>query len=254
MTDLISPPYYYGITSKPNSLSQAKPPMQKFIILDKLGPPVEIPVRLSTKAKRIAIKANHKGIELVLPNANFQDGYKFLLQKESWVRKHLELLSDQPSICKKTLPILDKIYCLEYTLSHRCKAYIEKDTIYIHSPLDKQTDTLIKFLRNDLLLKITMLANILSDQYNLDFTGIKIINNKSKWGSCSSKAVISFNWRLVFAPMEILKYVVVHEMCHVPEMNHGKNFWRLVEGIYPNYKVAKLWLKENRNRLYQYLG
>jgi predicted metal-dependent hydrolase len=66
--------------------------------------------------------------------------------------------------------------------------------------------------------------------------------------------VLSFNWRLVFAPKEILEYLVVHEMCHMIEMNHSMRFWNLVEKLYPDYKVAKLWLKQNGVRLHQYLS
>lgn len=73
---------------------------------------------------------------------------------------------------------------------------------------------------------------------------IRIKDVKSRWGSCSSKRNLNFNWRLVMAPMEVLDYVVVHELCHLKEMNHSKNFWRLVEEIQPDYKKHKNWLKE----------
>ena len=50
------------------------------------------------------------------------------------------------------------------------------------------------------------------------------MNDKNKWGSCSSNAVLTFNWRIIFAPKNILKYLVVHEICHIMEMNHSKYF------------------------------
>lgn len=75
---------------------------------------------------------------------------------------------------------------------------------------------------------------------------IRIKDVKSRWGSCSSKRNLNFNWRLVMAPPEVLDYVVVHELCHLKEMNHSKAFWALVESILPDYKRQREWLKECR--------
>ena len=108
-------------------------------------------------------------------------------------------------------------------------------------------------MRDKLLLEVTKLVDFFSAKHDLSFSKIRIMNNKNKWGSCSSKGVLSFNWRLIFAPKEILEYLVVHEMCHIIEMNHSVRFWNLVETLYPNYKLAKLWLKGNGMRLHQYL-
>lgn len=69
---------------------------------------------------------------------------------------------------------------------------------------------------------------------------------KSRWGSCSSKGNLNFNWRLVMAPIEVLDYVVVHELCHLKEMNHSKAFWALVEEILPDYKKRRKWLRNCR--------
>lgn len=82
---------------------------------------------------------------------------------------------------------------------------------------------------------------------------MRIMENVSRWGSCCSKGNPVFNWRVVFAPFEVLKYLVAHEMVHLKEMNHSKNFWELVEDIYPEYQPAKLWLKRNGKSLYSYL-
>ncbi len=72
---------------------------------------------------------------------------------------------------------------------------------------------------------------------------VRIKNVKSRWGSCSSKRNLNFNWRLVMAPMEVLDYVVVHELCHLREMNHSANFWALVGAVLPDYKARSEWLK-----------
>ena len=101
------------------------------------------------------------------------------------------------------------------------------------------------FMKARLLEEITKLADLISKQYNLYYAKINITNAITRWGSCSSKKNLSFSSRLASAPLDIIEYVVVHEMCHLEEMNHSKRFWALVETIYPNYKNAKLWLKNH---------
>jgi predicted metal-dependent hydrolase len=74
---------------------------------------------------------------------------------------------------------------------------------------------------------------------------IRISSARTRWGSYSSKGTLSFTWRLVMAPQEIVDYVVVHELCHLREMNHSKAFWALVEDILPDYKERRKWLKNH---------
>lgn len=90
--------------------------------------------------------------------------------------------------------------------------------------------------------------------YYHQFTGgeyhtITIRDQKSRWGSCSSRGTLSFNYRLIFAPPKVLDYVVVHELCHLTHMDHSKNFWNMVEQIMPEYKTYKTWLKEHGQEL-----
>lgn len=78
---------------------------------------------------------------------------------------------------------------------------------------------------------------------------IAIKDQKSRWGSCSSKGNINLNYRLVMAPMEVMDYVIVHELCHLIHLNHSKEFWALVKEVFPNYLKCKEWLKINGNSL-----
>jgi predicted metal-dependent hydrolase len=74
---------------------------------------------------------------------------------------------------------------------------------------------------------------------------IQIRDQRSRWGSCSTRGTLSFNWRLVLAPLEVLDYVVVHELCHLREPNHSRRFWGLVETRRPDWRLHRDWLHEH---------
>ena len=79
---------------------------------------------------------------------------------------------------------------------------------------------------------------------------VTIREQKTRWGSCSSKGNLNFNWKLIMAPPQVLDYVVIHELCHLIEFNHSPRFWRLVEAQMPDYEAWKKWLKGHREDLY----
>ncbi len=90
--------------------------------------------------------------------------------------------------------------------------------------------------------------------YFRQFTGgiyqrITIRDQKTRWGSCSARGTLSFNWRLMLAPPSVLDYVVVHELCHLTHMDHSAAFWQAVEAAYPDYRTARQWLKDHGHEL-----
>ena len=72
---------------------------------------------------------------------------------------------------------------------------------------------------------------------------IRITDSKTTWGTCDSRLQLTFNWRLAMAPLKVIDYVVVHEMCHMVHLNHNRSFWRLVGKIIPDYEQRENWLK-----------
>jgi predicted metal-dependent hydrolase len=78
---------------------------------------------------------------------------------------------------------------------------------------------------------------------------VSIKDQSTRWGSCSSKGNINLNYRVVMAPMEVIDYLIVHELSHMIHLNHSKDFWLLVESVLPDYKERRAWLKANGNKL-----
>jgi predicted metal-dependent hydrolase len=74
---------------------------------------------------------------------------------------------------------------------------------------------------------------------------IEVRDQRTRWGSCSTRGTLSFNWRLVLAPLDVLDYVVVHEVCHLREPNHSHRFWGLVESRRPAWRAQRDWLREH---------
>jgi predicted metal-dependent hydrolase len=228
-------------------------PLPKSVVINKLGDDILVSVRRSNKAKRISIKIKNQKAELVLPSKNIEQAYDFLLAKEEWVRKKLSIEPKAFNLKPNIIPYFGKDYILQHIKSPSSKIQIDDDIIQVYSAIDSKEKLLLQFCKNKLLIEVTKITDTLGQQENLLFSKIKISNNKRSWGSCSNNGVLSFNWRLIFVPYEVLYYVVVHEMCHLLEMNHSERFWSLVSDLCPDYKIHKLWLKENGLRLYQYL-
>lgn len=103
-------------------------------------------------------------------------------------------------------------------------------------------DLYIKWLKERAKEYIPSRVKEFSLKYGFEFNTIKIKNMTSRWGSCSSKKNLSFNLKLMYFNSNIIDYVIIHELCHLKEMNHSNKFWGLVESIIPNYKDYKLQL------------
>ncbi len=74
---------------------------------------------------------------------------------------------------------------------------------------------------------------------------IKVVDQRSRWASCSKTKVLRFNWRLSMMPVSVLEYIVVHELCHLKVHDHSPRFWRIVKSVLPDYEKRRAWLREN---------
>jgi len=92
-------------------------------------------------------------------------------------------------------------------------------------------------------------VKILSAMHGFKPEQVKISSAKTRWGSCSADGTLNFTWRLVMAPLDVVDYVVVHELAHLRVRNHSPRFWKLVESIYPEFKKHRKWLRDHGEKL-----
>lgn len=141
---------------------------------------------------------------------------RFLKEKENWIRIHLEEVEERKMMSKNIKKLSE-------------------------GELQKLADTALKVIS----IKVKHYADLMNVQYGR----ITIRRQKTRWGSCSSKRNLNFNCLLMLMPDKVVDYVVVHELCHLIEMNHSKVFWKRVEQVMPDYKEHRKWLRDHGSEI-----
>lgn len=93
---------------------------------------------------------------------------------------------------------------------------------------------------------------IYADKMKVSVNRIAVKEQKTRWGSCSIKGNLNFNWKLVLMPERIMDYVIVHELAHRKQMNHSAAFWKEVETVLPDYRERRQWLREHEREFSEY--
>lgn len=89
-----------------------------------------------------------------------------------------------------------------------------------------------------------------SQQLGLSFSSIRLRRTKSKWGHCTARGELQYNWLICLAPEPVVDYLVAHEVCHLRHLNHSAEFWALVQSLCPRYQLLRRWLRDNGHRLH----
>lgn len=132
----------------------------------------------------------------------------------------------------------------------------EKFLVYINnktpeSKIEKEAARQLKiWLIEKAEEKIKQRTKELCKVIDVNYNNIRIKDTKTRWGSCSSKGNLNFNYRIIMAPQVVMDYIIVHELCHLKHLNHGKEFWNTVAQYMPHYEMHKQWLKVNGIKLY----
>jgi hypothetical protein len=198
-------------------------------------------------------------------NVSSDDIEKFLLEKKGWVLDKVKLMRKRSSeVPERTfnqgdkLPYLGDVYKIsvtdneklieKYKLSRLNPVTLEDDFYVLKGDFDRK-DAFIKWYKDEAREIFNSRIKELAEDYNLKYKKVKLSNAKTRWGSCSSKGNLNINWRIIFAPFEIVNYLLAHEVAHLKHHNHSKDFWSLVEKYDSNYKMHRKWLKENGHKL-----
>lgn len=102
---------------------------------------------------------------------------------------------------------------------------------------------MVKFYKQQCKRLVETRIKVYQSYFKVKPKNIKITSNKQNWGTCNSLRELTFNWKLAMAPLDVIDYVVIHEMCHMVHMNHDRSFWRLVGKYMPDYEEKQAWLQ-----------
>ena len=208
--------------------------------------------KLSRNYKLTFDKKNIRGLVSIPKHISFKSGFDFAVENIEWLRNEVNKLD--PLIFIKngsSLLIKGKKTKIIFERDKNPKIIISENKIVIKSDRDNYVRILKHWLRDQILSDSRYYIKLISKQIGLDINEIKLSNSFNYWGSCNSKGIIHLNWRLIFAPASILKYIIVHEVCHLKEFNHTAKFWELVKKMCPNYNDQINWLKKNDSYLYR---
>lgn len=173
---------------------------------------------IRSNRKTISIEIKPDGSILIRAPYFMKDAEicQFVKEKECWIEAHLQKVKERQQEVKATPKLTMK-------------------------EVEQLADLALKVIPE----KVRVYAGIM----NVSYGRITIRNQKTRWGSCSGKGNLNFNCLLMLAPERVIDYVVVHELCHLIEMNHSKAFWQQVERVMPDYKDQRQWLKDHGNEI-----
>ncbi len=162
--------------------------------------PYELKRYKKSKTVKLMIRANGEVLVTAPTRTSKRSIDNFVFDKQDWIKQRLDLIESLPQPHVKTKP-----------------------------------GDYLKYKKQALELVKEKIEKI-NKHYNFEYKNISIRDQKTRWGSCSSKGNLNFSYKIALIPDIYAEYIVIHELCHLKEMNHGENFWKLVEETMPEYK------------------
>ena len=183
--------------------------------------------------------------------------HEFVSTKESWINKKQQLMRDRLDEYENHLGLpqclyLGKLYPLKLIPGRvDTISFNGSDFTISHSTEDKIKLTLNYWYKERFIDIAKPRVSYYAKKYSLAINRVNVKAQKTLWGSCSGNNNINLNYQLIMAPIEVIDYVIVHELVHTLHKNHSPRFWQEVGLIMPKYKASKSWLKENGYKLRQ---
>ena len=228
------------------------------------GQPIAYAVRVSKRAKRISVRYSlQKGLEVVYPPGLHQPTPEtLLLERSDWILSAL----DKFSVAQANLPRRQyragevfffrgasyKLLLERSTTGSKISVRLTEDCLAVSSPDPPlgakggaTRSAIERFYRQKARCYLPKRVRELAEKHGFEYERVRIKNQKTRWGSCSAKRNINLNLRLMMAPDPAIDYVIIHELCHLREMNHRPAFWALVETYCPDYRHWKDWFRQH---------
>lgn len=185
----------------------------------------------------------------------------FLREKSRWILKHCARLDAERARQAAQrweqgalVPFLGRRYPLQFVLDGEAgRIRLEAGRIVMGLPLEGSPTAFAEqvkarmaaWYREQAAALLAGRVDHFKGRLGVEPARMRVKQLKRRWGSCSARGSLNFNWQLVLAPAPIMDYVVVHELCHLLVLNHSPRFWELVEGILPDYRERRRWLRHN---------
>jgi predicted metal-dependent hydrolase len=212
---------------------------------------IDYTVRRSSRAKRVSVKVDlDGGVEVVLPQrAPERAAPAAVRELRPWIerrlrehaRVHAELAQRAGSV-----PYLGESLAL---VPERSRRIVRRDGELLRVPDGDPRPALERFYRGAARREIASRLDAATERVGERYNGLTIRSQRTRWASCSAAGRMSFNWRLLLAPEQILEYVVWHEICHLSVRDHSPRFWALLEQRWPSWREHRDWLRRNGQTL-----
>lgn len=214
----------------------------------------------SARRKSMALKVNSKGVSVHIPATLSTDiAMAFVAQKTDWVLQQLQQQPAPPAprewIDGDALFFLGEPYRLKLKQRDSAPCVTQSDVDLI---LSGRLNRLTPAGRRKVILdwyKVQATHYLIARTENLSRvvkrmpSNITIKTYKARWGSCNAKGEIQYNWKIIQAPISIIDYLIIHELCHLQHHNHSPAFWQCVRAALPEFKSAQQWLKQHGYKL-----
>jgi predicted metal-dependent hydrolase len=218
-----------------------------------LGRDVEFEVRRSTDASEPRIDVDIHGVSVIVPDDADLRPEKLLKESAAWVINKLEKyeayrerIPERRFEKGEVFPYLDEPH--EVVVERRPSSSVVDDTLRLAEHHVEETSVkraLETLYRRKAKEQFERRADHFASEMDLNYSEIQVRNQRTRFGSCSTSGTLGLNWRLMMAPPKIVDYVVIHELAHLREADHGDSFWSLVEEYDPNCQEHAKWLDQH---------
>ncbi len=209
-------------------------------------------VRRNRLSRYLRLRVDRKGrVVLSLPLfCTRRQAQSFLDEHQEWIADQLNRLPT-PTRWQNgdTIRILGQDLTIRHDPTLRRGVFIRDNTLFVSGEADFLTRRITDFVKRQTRAYITTKARDLAAEIGVSFRDIHLKDTTSRWGSCSAKGNLNFCWRLGFAPLFVLDYIIAHEVAHLQEMNHSDRFWRVVARLTDRRADAEIWLRRHGREL-----